>query len=175
MANDSAPTPSAPPSAGRRRIDKVLVANRGEIAARVLRGLRDLGIRSAVVYSDPDRAGLPVLLADEAYRIGPAPSVESYLKGAEIVELARRIGADAIHPGYGFLAENAEFARLTAAAGLVFIGPTPEAMALMGSKIESRRRMLEVGVPLVPGGDHALDSLEEAEVEAGRIGFPVML
>ena len=157
------------------KIRKVLVANRGEIAVRVIRGLRDLGIESAVIYSDADRAGLAVLLADEAYRIGPAPSTESYLKAEEIVTLAAAIGADAIHPGYGFLAENADFARRTGQAGLIFIGPSASAIAVMGSKIDSRRRMIEAGVPVVPGADRALGGLEEAEREAAEIGYPVML
>ncbi len=164
------------PSAGRERdLRKVLVANRGEIAVRVLRALRELEIASAVVYSEPDRRGLPVVLADEAYPIGPAPSSESYLRAEAIVELARRIGADAIHPGYGFLAENAEFASRCAAAGVVFIGPPAEAMAAMGSKIESRRLMRAAGVPVVPGGEEALASLEEAAAFADEIGYPVML
>jgi acetyl-CoA carboxylase biotin carboxylase subunit len=158
-----------------RPFRKVLVANRGEIAVRVLRGLREMGISGAVVYSDVDRRGLPVLMADEAYRIGPAASRESYLRAEAIVELAVEIGADAIHPGYGFLAENAEFARLCDDAGVKFIGPSPEAIAAMGSKIESRRLMMEADVPVVPGGDAALDSLESAEAFAHEIGYPVML
>jgi acetyl-CoA carboxylase, biotin carboxylase subunit len=161
--------------AARRRIDKVLIANRGEIAVRVLRALRDLGRRSAVIYSDADRAGLPVLLADEAYRIGPAPSRESYLRAAAIVELAVSIGADAIHPGYGFLAENADFSRLCGEAGVAFIGPGPEAMAAMGSKVESRRRMMDAGVPVVPGGRDPLPDLDAARAAAAAIGLPVML
>ncbi|HVF61440.1 MAG TPA: acetyl-CoA carboxylase biotin carboxylase subunit [Thermoanaerobaculia bacterium] len=162
-----------PPSP--RRIRKVLIANRGEIAVRVLRGLRELGIRGAVVYSEPDRKSLPVLLADEAYPIGPAPSRESYLRGEAIVELAREIGADAIHPGYGFLSERAEFARLCRDAGVVFIGPPPEAIAAMGSKVESRRLMIDAGVPVVPGGRDPLPDLEGAAAAAGEMGDPVML
>ena len=114
---------------------KVLVANRGEIAVRILRALRDLKIRSAVIYSDADRISLAVLLADEAYRIGPPPSLESYLRAEAIIELACDIGADAIHPGYGFLSESSSFAQSCLEAGLVFIGPSPEAIAAMGSKI----------------------------------------
>ena len=131
----------------KRTFRKVLVANRGEIAVRVIRALREAGIRSAVTYSDPDRRGLAVLLADEAYRIGSGPSRESYLRSEAIVALGREIGADALHPGYGFLAENADFARLSAEAGLTFIGPPARAIAAMGSKIESRRLMREAGVP----------------------------
>ena len=126
----------------RKRIRKVLIANRGEIAVRILRGLREMGIRGAVIYSEPDRLGLPVLLADEAYPIGPAPSRESYLRAEAIVELAVRIGADAIHPGYGFLSERAGFSRLCRDAGITFIGPSPEAIDAMGSKVESRRLMM---------------------------------
>jgi acetyl-CoA carboxylase biotin carboxylase subunit len=156
-------------------INKVLIANRGEIAVRIIRGLRDLDIRSAVIFSDADRAALPVLLADEAYRIGPAPSAESYLRAEAIVELATEIGADAVHPGYGFLAENADFARRVEEAGLIFIGPSSHAISVMGSKIESRRLMQGVGVPLIPGGEEALESVEEAVSFAAEIGYPVMV
>ncbi|HXO22743.1 MAG TPA: acetyl-CoA carboxylase biotin carboxylase subunit [Thermoanaerobaculia bacterium] len=159
----------------RKRLRKVLIANRGEIAVRVLRGLRELGIRGAVIYSEADRRSLPVLLADEAYPIGPAPSRESYLRAGAIVELAVEIGADAIHPGYGFLSENAEFARLCRDAGVTFIGPSPEAIAAMGSKVESRRLMRAAGVPVVPGGQDALPDLEAAAKGAAEIGYPVML
>jgi acetyl-CoA carboxylase biotin carboxylase subunit len=159
----------------RRAFRKVLIANRGEIAVRVLRTLRELGIRGAVIYSDADRKSLPVLMADEAYRIGPAPSRESYLRGEAIVELARKIGADAIHPGYGFLSENAGFTRQCEEAGVELIGPPSTAVAAMGSKIESRRLMIEAGVPVVPGGRDPLGDLEAAERAAEQIGYPVML
>ncbi|MEM7049405.1 MAG: acetyl-CoA carboxylase biotin carboxylase subunit [Acidobacteriota bacterium] len=158
-----------------RRFRKVLIANRGEIAVRILRGLAEMGIRSAVIYSEPDRAGLPVLLADEAYPIGPAPSRESYLRAEAIVELAVEIGADAIHPGYGFLSERVELAELCRQHGVTFIGPPPEAIASMGSKTESRRRMIAAGVPVVPGGDEALPDLDSALAFADQIGYPVML
>ncbi len=164
-----------PETAASRKIRKVLVANRGEIAVRVLRGCRELGIRGAVIYSDADRAGLPVRLADEAYRIGPAPSSESYLRAEAIVDLAVEIGADAIHPGYGFLAENADFARYAAERGVIFIGPPPSAIAAMGSKIESRRMMIEAGVPVVPGGRDPLADAEAAVAAAAEITYPVML
>jgi len=157
------------------RFTKILIANRGEIAVRVIRAARDLGITSAVVYSDADRESLPVLLADEAYRIGTAKSSESYLRAQGIVDLAVEIGADAVHPGYGFLAENAEFARLCSSRGVVFIGPPPEAMARMGSKLESRRLMREAGVAIVPGGEDALATAAEALAAADEIGYPVML
>ena len=162
---------SAPP----RPIRKVLIANRGEIAVRILRALRELGIRGAVVYSDADREALPVMLADEAYRIGPAPSSESYLKLDAIVDLAVEIGADAIHPGYGFLSERAEFSARCRERGIVFIGPPPEAIHAMGSKVEARRRMIAAGVPVVPGSDGPLPDVETALAVARRIGLPVIL
>ncbi len=160
---------------GARPIRKILIANRGEIAVRILRGCRDLGIRSAVVYSEADRASLAVLLADEAYPIGPAPSRESYLRGEAIVDLALRIDADAIHPGYGFLSENAEFARLCEERGVIFIGPPSSAISAMGSKIESRRLMIDAGVPVVPGGRDPLADVEAALAAAEKVGYPVML
>ncbi|HEX6861852.1 MAG TPA: acetyl-CoA carboxylase biotin carboxylase subunit [Thermoanaerobaculia bacterium] len=159
----------------KKRIRKVLIANRGEIAVRILRGLREMGIRGAVIYSEPDRLGLPALLADEAYPIGPAPSRESYLRGEAIVQLAQEIGADAIHPGYGFLSERAGFARLCRDAGITFIGPSPEAIDAMGSKVESRRLMIAAGVPVVPGGKDPLPDLDAAAAAAEAIGYPVML
>src|SRR5919106_1140706 len=145
-----------------KKIRKVLIANRGEIAVRVIRACRERGIRTVAIYSEPDRLGLPVLLADEAYPIGPAPSRESYLRAEAIVELAVRVGADAIHPGYGFLSERAGFARLCRDAGVTFIGPSPEAIDAMGSKVESRRLMIQAGVPVVPGGQDPLPDLESA-------------
>ena len=156
-------------------IHKLLVANRGEIAVRVMRGAKDLGIRTAVVFSEADRRGLPVLLADEAYCIGPAPSSESYLQGESIARLARDIGADAVHPGYGFLAENADFAAQCEQLGVRFIGPSVSAIAAMGSKLESRKLMTGAGVPVVPGGDSPLEDLEEATAAAQEVGYPVML
>ncbi|MES1245033.1 MAG: acetyl-CoA carboxylase biotin carboxylase subunit [Acidobacteriota bacterium] len=158
-----------------KTIRKILIANRGEIAVRVIRACREMGIRSAVIYSEPDRLGLPVLLADEAYPIGPAPSRESYLRAEAIVQLAVEIGADAIHPGYGFLSERAGFARLCREAGVTFIGPSPEAIDAMGSKVESRRLMIDAGVPVVPGGRDPLPDLETAQTAAEGIGYPVML
>jgi len=187
MAEDSVPNgglgpgpagrPERTPPAGGppRALRKVLIANRGEIAVRIVRALRELAIRSAVIYSEPDRRGLPVLLADEAHPIGPAPSRDSYLRGEAIVRLAAEIGADAIHPGYGFLSERAEFARLCQDAGLVFIGPSPAAIAAMGSKVESRKLMIAAGVPVVPGGQEALADLAAAQSAAAEIGYPVML
>jgi len=154
---------------------KVLVANRGEIAVRILRGLRELGIASAAVYSEADRSSRHVRRADEAYLIGPPAPGESYLKIDRIVELAGRIGAEAIHPGYGFLAENAGFARACEDAGIVFVGPSSRTIALVGDKMEARKTMVAAGIPVVPGGDRPLSSDDELVAEGERIGFPVML
>jgi acetyl-CoA carboxylase biotin carboxylase subunit len=154
---------------------KVLIANRGEIAVRVMRACREMGIATVAVYSSVDRTSLHVRYADEAYAIGPAPSSESYLRIDRIIEVAQRSGADAIHPGYGFLAENPEFARACKDAGIVFIGPPVAAMELMGSKTASRRALIEAGLPVVPGAERNLESFEEVQRVAGEIGFPVML
>jgi acetyl-CoA carboxylase, biotin carboxylase subunit len=153
---------------------KVLIANRGEIAVRVIRACRELDIATVAVYSDVDRAALHVSMADEAYHIGPAPARESYLNISILLETAKRCGAEAIHPGYGFLSENANFARACAAAGIKFIGPTAAAMELMGSKTRARQAMQAAGVPFVPGSARGL-SLAEAEKLAREIGFPVMI
>ena len=154
---------------------KILIANRGEIAVRVIRACREMDISPVAVYSEADASALHVRLADEAYLLGPAPSAESYLRIDRVIEAARKSGAEAIHPGYGFLAENAGFARAVAEAGLTFIGPTPEAMELMGSKTSARRAAIEAGAPVVPGTTAALSSLEEARGTAVRLGYPVML
>jgi acetyl-CoA carboxylase biotin carboxylase subunit len=157
------------------RLRKVLIANRGEIAVRIARACRELDIASVAVYSEADRAALHVRMADEAVAIGPAPSRESYLRIDRILDAARSRGADAVHPGYGFLAENAEFARACEEAGLVFIGPRSETIALMGEKTSARRLAVEAGVPVVPGTLEPVDDLEALRGEAERIGFPVML
>jgi acetyl-CoA carboxylase biotin carboxylase subunit len=154
---------------------KILIANRGEIAVRVIRACRELGIRSVAVYSDADRRALHVRYADEAFRVGPAPSVESYLRIDRIVDAARRSGAEAVHPGYGFLAENPDFARACEDAGLVFIGPSPAAMELLGSKTAARQLVMSAGLPVVPGTERSVESLEELRAVASRIGFPLML
>ncbi len=156
-------------------IGSVLIANRGEIAVRIARGARECGIRTIAVYSEADRLAPHVLEADEAYPIGPAPSAQSYLRGEALVELARAVGAEAIHPGYGFLAERADFARMVEEAGLVFVGPTADTIAAMGDKTEARRRMADAGVPIVPGLTEAVDDPAEAERAAVEIGFPVLL
>jgi acetyl-CoA carboxylase biotin carboxylase subunit len=154
---------------------KVLVANRGEIAVRVIRALRELGVASVAVYSDADRASLAVTLADEAAYLGPSPSSESYLRIDRILEAAARHGADAVHPGYGFLSENAAFAEACTAAGLVFIGPPADAIRKMGSKLAARQIAIAAGAPVVPGSPASLRSIEEARTAAAALGYPVLL
>ncbi|HXJ23046.1 MAG TPA: acetyl-CoA carboxylase biotin carboxylase subunit [Polyangia bacterium] len=162
-----------------RKITKVLIANRGEIACRVIRACRELDLRTVAVYSDADRTAPHVRLADEAIAIGPPPARESYLVIDKLVDAIRRSGADGVHPGYGFLSENAEFAEAVAAAGATFIGPPPAAMRAMGGKTSARARMQAAGVPVVPG-DNGRDGrgfadAGEAKAAAARIGYPVML
>ena len=154
---------------------KILIANRGEIAVRVIRACRDMRISPVVIYSEADADALHVRLADEGVFVGPAASSESYLNIAAIVAAAQKSEAEAIHPGYGFLAENAEFAAAVIGAGIKFIGPTPEAMEIMGSKTSARRAALEAGVSVVPGTVDPLTSFEEARETAARFGYPVML
>ena len=158
-----------------RKFKKILIANRGEIAVRVMRSCRELGISTVAVYSEVDRAALHVRYADEAYPIGPAPSRESYLKMETIIEVAKRSGAEAIHPGYGFLSENAAFAKACKDAGIVFIGPPEEAITAMGEKTSARRVAVAAGVPVVPGALHPLVDTTAILEEARRIGFPLML
>ena len=155
--------------------DTVLVANRGEIAVRIVRACREMGLASLAVYSDVDRLSPHVLEADKAVRIGPAPAAESYLRGDHLIELARSEGAGAIHPGYGFLAERASFAAAVEKAGLAYIGPTPESIEAMGDKIEARRRMADAGVPIVPGSLKPTSNPKEAAHTARELGFPVLL
>ena len=154
---------------------KILIANRGEIAVRVIRACHEMGIAAVAVYSDVDRAALHVRKADEAYPIGSPAASESYLNIQKILDVAARSGADAIHPGYGFLSENAKFARACAEAGVKFIGPTAAAMDAMGSKTRARQAMERANVPFVPGTSRGLESFEQAEQVAARIGYPVML
>jgi len=156
-------------------INKVLVANRGEIAIRVMRACRELNIQSVAVYSDGDKDALFKRYADEAFNIGKAPASMSYLNMDRIVEVAVETGAEAVHPGYGFLAENAAFARKIEEAGIVFMGPPPSAIDSMGSKIDSKRTMKAAGVPVIPGVEKGLDDVEEAKQIAADIGYPVML
>ncbi len=158
-----------------QKIQKILVANRGEIALRIFRACRELGIPSVAVYSDADRASLHVAHADEAYRLGPAPATESYLRGDRILDIARQCGADAIHPGYGFLSENADFAAACEAAGIRFIGPSASAMRMLGSKTRARQAADAASLPRVPGSVRALESVAEAKQVASHIGYPIML
>jgi acetyl-CoA carboxylase biotin carboxylase subunit len=154
---------------------KILIANRGEIALRVERACRERGVATVAVYSDADRASLHVLEADEAYRLGAAPARESYLRGDLILEIARKTGAEAIHPGYGFLSENADFAEACEQAGVKFIGPPASAMRALGSKTRARQAADAAGMPRTPGSTQGLASLEEAHAVARQIGYPVML
>ena len=158
-----------------RRFGKVLIANRGEIAVRIIRACREMDIAPVAIYSEADAAALHVRLADEARLVGPPPSRESYLDIGRVIEAARASGADAIHPGYGFLAENAAFARACEEAGIAFIGPRSETIALMGEKTSARRLAVEAGVPVVPGTMGAAADADAIRREADRIGFPVML
>lgn len=154
---------------------KILIANRGEIACRVIRACRDMGINTVAVYSEADKNALHVRMADEAYHIGNPPSSESYLRSEKIIDVALKSGAEAIHPGYGFLSENAEFVREVTKQGIVFIGPPPEAMEGMGGKISARILAIEAGVPVVPGTTEPLKNYEDALETSRNIGFPAML
>ncbi len=154
---------------------KILIANRGEIALRIMRACREMGISTATVYSRADRRALHVRSADEAYCIGPPPATDSYLRQSAIIEAARACGAEAVHPGYGFLAENADFVEAVRAAGLVFIGPSAGSMRLVGDKTAARRTVQAAGVPVVPGGDRGIDDDDEALGVAREMGFPVLI
>lgn len=154
---------------------KVLIANRGEIAVRIIRACRELGIRSVAVYSEADRDAMHVQLADEAICIGPAPSIESYLNIPHILMAAQITGAEAIHPGYGYLSERSSFAEACAAQGIKFIGPPPEAIAKMGDKSLARRIAHQAGAPILPGTEHAIQSEDEAVAAARQIGFPLLI
>lgn len=154
---------------------KILIANRGEIALRIMRSAREMGIRTVAVYSEADRESLHVLYADEAVCIGPAPSNQSYLIGEKIIAACRVTGAEAIHPGYGFLSENAAFARLVKAEGLILIGPTPEAMEIMGNKLSAKAAALKYKIPMVPGTEEAITDVNEARERAIAVGFPILI
>jgi acetyl-CoA carboxylase biotin carboxylase subunit len=154
---------------------KVLIANRGEIAVRLVRGLRERGIASVAVYSDADRGSLAVSLADEAAHIGPAASAESYLKSEVILAAARKHGAEAIHPGYGFLSENADFAQACRDAGIVFIGPPAAAIRDMGSKTAARQIAMKAGAPVVPGTEATITNIDDARKTAKKLGYPILL
>ncbi len=155
---------------------KVLVANRGEIAVRIIRACREVGIETVAVFSEADRQALHVRYADEAYLLGPAPSRESYLRGDKIIEIARKSGTDAIHPGYGFLAERKDFAESCAEAGLIFIGPKPSSIAAMGDKMTARETVRKAGVPVVPGTEDVGNmSNEDLLAIAPGIGFPLLI
>ncbi|HOY51959.1 MAG TPA: biotin carboxylase N-terminal domain-containing protein, partial [Prolixibacteraceae bacterium] len=158
-----------------KQIIKVLVANRGEIAIRVMRTCREMGIATVAVYSEADRTSLHVRYADEAWYIGKSPSPESYLHIDHILNAARKSGADAIHPGYGFLSENAVFAERCAAEGITFIGPSPEVIRQMGDKISAREAMKRAGIPVVPGTEGVVVEEQEALDFAREAGFPVMI
>ncbi|MEM5517309.1 acetyl-CoA carboxylase biotin carboxylase subunit [Henriciella sp. AS95] len=156
-------------------IEKVLIANRGEIALRIHRACKEMGLSTVVVHSEADRDAMAVRLADESVCIGPAPSSESYLKKSRILAAAEITNADAIHPGYGFLSENAQFAEMVEAHGLIFIGPKPEHIRTMGDKIAAKQAMIDAGVPCVPGSDGGVSSVSEAKKVAKKIGYPVLV
>jgi acetyl-CoA carboxylase biotin carboxylase subunit len=154
---------------------KILIANRGEIALRIMRSAKEMGIKTVAVYSEADRNALHVRYADEAVCIGPAPSNQSYLKGENIIEACKRTGADAIHPGYGFLSENSSFARLVRDAGLILIGPSPEAMEIMGNKLSAKAAAMKYKIPMVPGTEEAISDIEVAKKRAVEVGFPILI
>jgi len=156
-------------------MNKILIANRGEIALRIMRSAKEMGIKTVAVFSEADREALHVRYADEAVYIGPAAASLSYLLGEKIIEACRVTGADAVHPGYGFLSENAEFATMVKQAGLILIGPSPEAMAVMGNKLTAKAAALKYNIPLVPGTEEAITDLDEAKIRAVEIGFPILI
>ncbi|QNK62990.1 acetyl-CoA carboxylase biotin carboxylase subunit [Pedobacter sp. PAMC26386] len=154
---------------------KILIANRGEIALRIMRSAKEMGILTVAVFSEADREALHVRYADEAIFIGPAPASQSYLVGQKIIDACLLTGAEAIHPGYGFLSENAEFARMVKDAGLILIGPSPEAMAIMGNKLSAKAAALKYQIPMVPGTEEAITDIEEAKRRAVEVGFPILI
>jgi acetyl-CoA carboxylase biotin carboxylase subunit len=156
-------------------MQKILIANRGEIALRIMRSAKEMGIKTVAIYSDADAYAPFVRYADEAYRIGPAPSNQSYLKGDEIIALSLKIGVDGIHPGYGFLSENADFARKVKAAGIQFIGPNPESIEVMGSKLAAKNAAKKYNIPMVPGTEDAVSDVAEAKRVALEVGLPILI
>jgi acetyl-CoA carboxylase, biotin carboxylase subunit len=158
-----------------RKIHKILIANRGEIALRVIRSAKEMGIKTVAIYSEADRAALHVRQADEAVCVGPPASAQSYLKGDHLIEVAKSLGADAIHPGYGFLSENAAFARKVEEAGLIFIGPSAHAIEVMGSKLAAKAAVSKYDIPMVPGTEEAITDIEAAKKTAQEIGYPIMI
>ena len=156
-------------------INKILVANRGEIALRVMRSAREMGIKTVAIFSEADRHALHVRYADEAICVGPPPSSESYLRSDFIIQECKRLGVDAIHPGYGFLSENAGFARKVTDAGLIFIGPSPEAIEVMGSKLAAKQAVQKYDIPLVPGTAEAISDIPKAKQMAAEIGYPILI
>jgi acetyl-CoA carboxylase biotin carboxylase subunit len=158
-----------------KKIAKLLVANRGEIALRVLRSAKEMGIATVAIYSEADRLSPHVRYADEAVCVGPPASAQSYLRGDKIIEICHELGVDAIHPGYGFLSENAGFARAVREAGLIFVGPSPEAMNMMGDKLSAKQAVKAYNIPLVPGTDEAISDVEAAKQIAQEVGFPILI
>ena len=154
---------------------KILIANRGEIALRVMRSAKKMGIKTVAVYSEADRNAPHVRFADEAVLLGPAPSNQSYLKGDKIIEIAKKLGVDGIHPGYGFLSENASFAQAVTDAGISFIGPTPHAIDVMGSKLAAKETVKAYNIPMVPGVDHSISDVAEAKTIAHTVGYPILI
>ncbi|WP_192820939.1 acetyl-CoA carboxylase biotin carboxylase subunit [Rufibacter sp. LB8] len=158
-----------------KQFKKILVANRGEIALRVMRSAKEMGIKTVAIYSEADRQALHVRYADEAVCVGPAPSNQSYLRADVILEVCKNLGVDAVHPGYGFLSENATFAKQVEEAGITFIGPSPEAIELMGSKLAAKAAVANYNIPMVPGTEYAITDVEEAKKLATSIGFPILI
>ncbi|MFD2936905.1 acetyl-CoA carboxylase biotin carboxylase subunit [Spirosoma flavum] len=156
-------------------INKILIANRGEIALRIMRTAREMGIQTVAIYSEADRNALHVRYADEAVCVGPAPAAESYLRADAIIDVCKRLNADAIHPGYGFLSENANFARLVREAGLIFIGPSPESIEVMGSKLAAKAAVANYAIPMVPGTPSAINDRSEAKIVSAQIGYPILI
>ena len=156
-------------------INKLLVANRGEIALRIMRTAREMGIQTVAIFSEADRNALHVRYADEAVCVGPAPSAESYLRADVIIDVCRQLNVDAIHPGYGFLSENAQFARMVREAGLIFVGPSPEAIEIMGSKLAAKAAVATYNIPMVPGTPSAITDRTEAKAISAQIGYPILI